>query len=260
MTTQQEDPILRMVIEWISGQKVQDLKPLLGDDASTEEGKTILQEQKKLTLYQGALYHCDIPPGKLEEVLWFVVPRAHQVATMNGCHWDAGHQCQQQTLCLLHDRLWWPGMAHQMQKTISNCEQCIQHEGTCAKAPVPPIIVSASLELLHVDLPVLRQWWSWINPHVWWVFWSFATTLWNMLWHTWPLTKLQKLLLSFCGKDISWSSEHQPSSWVNEEPTLKATSLENFVSLWLYGRFGLHLTMLKPMDSWNELTKHWCTW
>ena len=57
-TTQQEDSILKIVIEWISNQKVQDLKHLLGKDTDTEEGKTILIEWKKLTLYQGALYHC----------------------------------------------------------------------------------------------------------------------------------------------------------------------------------------------------------
>ena len=42
VTVQQEDPILRTVIEWISVWKVQDLKHLLGDDANTEEGKAIL--------------------------------------------------------------------------------------------------------------------------------------------------------------------------------------------------------------------------
>ena len=47
VTTQQEDPILSTLIEWISNQKVQDLKHLLGDNANTEEGKAILQEQKK---------------------------------------------------------------------------------------------------------------------------------------------------------------------------------------------------------------------
>ena len=46
VTTQQEDPILKTVIEWISNQKVQDLKHLFGDDAKTEVGKTILQEQR----------------------------------------------------------------------------------------------------------------------------------------------------------------------------------------------------------------------
>ena len=94
VTAQQEDPILKTTIEWICGQKVQDLKHLLGDDANTEEGKTILQEWKKVTLHQGALYHHHKPTGELE-VLWFVVPMAHWVAAMNGCHWDAGHQGQQ---------------------------------------------------------------------------------------------------------------------------------------------------------------------
>ena len=94
VTTQQEDPTLKTMIEWISDQKVQDLKHLLGDDADTEKGKAILWEWKELTLYQGALYHCHTPTGELEEVLWFEVPKAHQVAAMNGCHWDAGHQGQ----------------------------------------------------------------------------------------------------------------------------------------------------------------------
>ena len=42
VTAQQEDPILKTMIEWISNQKVQDLKHLQGSDANTEEEKTIL--------------------------------------------------------------------------------------------------------------------------------------------------------------------------------------------------------------------------
>ena len=42
-------------------------------------------------------------------------------------------------------------MAAQMQKVINNCKQCIQHEGIHAKAPMWPIIVTAPLELLHLD-------------------------------------------------------------------------------------------------------------
>ena len=38
-TTQQEDPIFKPVMEWISNWKVQDLKHLLGDDTNTEDGK-----------------------------------------------------------------------------------------------------------------------------------------------------------------------------------------------------------------------------
>ena len=151
VTTQQEDPVLKTAIELISNWKVQDLKHLLGDDANNEEGKTILGEWRKLTLYQGALYHCHTPMGELEEVLQFIVPIAHWVAAMNGCHWDAGHQGQKKTLYLIHDQFWWQGRAMQMQNVISNCKWCIQHEGSCAKALMWPIIVTVPLELLHID-------------------------------------------------------------------------------------------------------------
>ena len=74
VTAQQKDAIINTVIEWILGQKVDDLKHLLGDVTNTEEGKTILWKQKKLTLYQGTHYHCHTPTGKLEQCLWFIVP------------------------------------------------------------------------------------------------------------------------------------------------------------------------------------------
>ena len=75
-----------------------------------------------MTLYQGAIYHHHTPAGELEEVLWFVVPMGHQVSAMNGCHQDAGHQGQQQTLYLLQDQFWQASKVMQMQKAISNCE------------------------------------------------------------------------------------------------------------------------------------------
>ena len=37
-----------------------------------------------------------------------------------------------------------------------------------------------------------------------------------MSWLTWPLIKLQGLLLNSCGRDTSWSLEPQSSSWVIE--------------------------------------------
>ena len=42
VTVKQGDPILKTMTKWISDKKVQDLKHLLGDDAKTEEGKTVL--------------------------------------------------------------------------------------------------------------------------------------------------------------------------------------------------------------------------
>ena len=48
VAVQQEDPILKIVMEWISSHKVQDLKHLLGDHAMTEEGMAILRERREI--------------------------------------------------------------------------------------------------------------------------------------------------------------------------------------------------------------------
>ena len=101
VSAQQEDPILKIVMELVSFHKVQDLKHLLGDHTMMEEGMVILRERKKLTLHQGALYHCHTLARELEEALQFVLPTAHRVAAMNRCHGDTEHQDQWQTLSLL---------------------------------------------------------------------------------------------------------------------------------------------------------------
>ena len=42
VAAQWEDPVLRAVINWISNQKIQNLKHFLGDDVNTKEGVAIL--------------------------------------------------------------------------------------------------------------------------------------------------------------------------------------------------------------------------
>ena len=51
-----------------------------------------------------------------------------------------------------------------MQMVLSNCKQCIQHEGNCAKAPSWSIIVTAPLELLHVDFTSIEMMVEWDQP------------------------------------------------------------------------------------------------
>ena len=100
VAVQQEDPIFKNVMEWISSCKVQDLKHVLWDHAVTDEGMAILREWKKFTIRQGVLYHCHTPAMELEEAMQFVVPMAHRVVAMNGCQRDGGHQGQQQMVSL----------------------------------------------------------------------------------------------------------------------------------------------------------------
>ena len=48
VAVQKEDPMLKIVMECISSNKVQDLRHLLGDHAMMEEGMAILRERKKI--------------------------------------------------------------------------------------------------------------------------------------------------------------------------------------------------------------------
>ena len=125
----QKDPMLSQVLDWLKAQKKTDLKILLAEHASSEEGKLILRNQQNFTIHQGALYICSTPRGKTEDLLLFMVPKAHCVATLNGCHQDVGHQGHDHTLCLLWEHFWLPGMTNQVQQSIRSCMHCLQHEG-----------------------------------------------------------------------------------------------------------------------------------
>ena len=80
-----------------------------------------------------------------------IVLKAHQVATLNGCHRDAGHQGHNHTLSLLWECFWWPGMINQMQQPIKSCMHCLQHESHLPKVPLHPIVATAPMDLLHID-------------------------------------------------------------------------------------------------------------
>ena len=92
-----------------------------------------------------------------KDLLLFVVPKAHQVTTLNGCHRDAGHQGHDHTLSLLLGYFWWPGMISQMQQSIKCCVHCLQHECDLAKVPLNPIVATAPLDLLHIDFTSIEM-------------------------------------------------------------------------------------------------------
>ena len=92
------------------------------------------------------------PKGENGDLLLFMVPKMHQTAALNGSHRDAGQQGHDHTLSLLQEHFWWPGMAKQMRQVIKACKCCLQYEGGTPKAPLCPIVATAPLDLLHVDL------------------------------------------------------------------------------------------------------------
>ena len=89
---QKEDPELNAVLHWLETRKKADLKTLLGECIMSKEGWMVWRNCQKFTSLQGTLYLCSTPKGEDEDLLLFVVPRAHRTAALNGCHQDAGHQ------------------------------------------------------------------------------------------------------------------------------------------------------------------------
>ena len=148
---QREDPTLSAVLNCLKAQKKTDLKALLAKHVSSKKSRLTLHNWQNFMVHQGALYLHSMPKGETEDLLLFVVPKAHWVAALNGCHWDVGHQGCDHTLSLLCKHFWWPGMTNQMQQSIKSCTHCLQHEDNVSKVPLHLILATAPLNLLHVD-------------------------------------------------------------------------------------------------------------
>ena len=151
VAAQKEDPELHTVLWWLESKKKTDLRTLLGKHALSEEGQMVWRNCQNFTTLWGTLYLCSTPKGENEDLLFFMVPKMHWTAALNGCHQDAGHQGRDHTLSLLQECFWWPGMAKQMRQVIKACKHCLQYEGSTPKVPLCPIVATAPLDLLHVD-------------------------------------------------------------------------------------------------------------
>ena len=153
---QKEDPELDAVLQWLGSRKKVDLRTLLREYIKSEEGWKVWRNCQNFISLQGTLYLCSTLKGEDEDLLLFVVSKAHWHATLKGCHQDVGHQGCDCTLSMLQEHFWWPGMAKQMRQVIKACRDCLQYEGSTPKAPLCPIVATAPLDLLHVDFTTIE--------------------------------------------------------------------------------------------------------
>ena len=72
---QKEDPEPDAVLQWLEAKKKTDLRTLLGEHASSEEGWIIWRNHQNFTILQGTLYLCSTPKGENEDLLLFMVPK-----------------------------------------------------------------------------------------------------------------------------------------------------------------------------------------
>ena len=72
---QNEDHELDVVLHWLEAKKKTDLRTLLWEHPSSEEGQIIWRNHQNFTALQDALYLCSLPKGENEDLLLFMVPK-----------------------------------------------------------------------------------------------------------------------------------------------------------------------------------------
>ena len=74
---QKEDPELDAVLQWLGSKKKADLRTLLGECIMSEEGWMVWRNCQNFTSLQGTLYLHSTPKGANEDLLLFIVSKAH---------------------------------------------------------------------------------------------------------------------------------------------------------------------------------------
>ena len=76
-TTPRENPVLNAMLNWLETLKKTNLRTLLGEHAFSEEGSVVWWNHQNFMTLQSALYLCSMPKGENEDLLLFMVLRAH---------------------------------------------------------------------------------------------------------------------------------------------------------------------------------------
>ena len=157
---QREDPEIEATMDWCHldrkklepwTEQLAKLKSRLGTKKNTPEERSILRNADKLTLPGGLLFYRYKPKYQFEEVKCFIVPRAHRRTAIDGCHHDADHQGKKRIESLISDQFRWPGAFKDVNRAVQNCRWCQLYEGREEKAPMVLMMVTAPLQLVHLD-------------------------------------------------------------------------------------------------------------
>ena len=71
------DPKLDAVLQWVELKKKTDLKILFGECIMSKEGQMVWRTCQNFTTLQGTLYLCSTQKGENEDLLLFIVSKAH---------------------------------------------------------------------------------------------------------------------------------------------------------------------------------------
>ena len=81
----------------------------------------------------------------------WVLPEAFRKQALQGCHDDLGHLRMEQTIDLLRDQLYWPGLIDNMTRHIKQCEIWLRFKVLPEEAPMENMDATYPIELVHMD-------------------------------------------------------------------------------------------------------------
>ena len=80
-----------------------------------------------------------------------VLPESFRRQALQGCHDDLAHLRKEQTIDLLRDHFYWPGMMEDMTRHIKQCKRCLRFMAVPNKAPMENVDATYPMELVHMD-------------------------------------------------------------------------------------------------------------
>ena len=116
--------------------------------------KQFIRQQNRLFMRNGILYH----KNEIQEVdrpdlntMQLVLCESFRRQALHGCHDDLGHLGMGQTIDLLRDQFYWPGMMEDTITHIKQCKTCLRFKAAPDKAPMENVNVTYPMELVHMD-------------------------------------------------------------------------------------------------------------
>ncbi len=148
---QDRDPVLR---KWVEAVRTR-ARPRKDSLPFSTDNSAYLKIFPSLTLIHGVLYRNVTINGEDRKQL--VVPNHLISSILQGLHNDNGHPGRDRTIGLIRDRVYWPGVARDVDEWIGRCGRCLRRKAGTTRAPLVNITTTQPLELVSMDFLTLER-------------------------------------------------------------------------------------------------------
>ena len=153
---QKQDPVLYQVAKHLRVPH-ETFKAALHKVLNKKATAAYVKAKEQLLIKNGLLYH-KTQQGQADEIVFqFVVPQRHQGSTLDGCHQEVAHQGQRDSIALMQEHFWWPGITQDLRNCIQKCGCCRKYEAAPPVVSIKPLTCSGPEELLHVDFTSIEE-------------------------------------------------------------------------------------------------------